>query len=450
MAASCTGEPPRQSFAAYAAPCVAPFSGDNGGVTAPGVTASEVRVAVLNGSTSYQGLVHTSRQEVETPADRTYRVLQEWFNRNYELYDRRLQLVSLAADARKSDEQKKAVIKAREEFNSFGLVFQSGAASDHGPDNKLVTFSSYRYPRSVYQDPKRAPYLWTHGMDNTLTIELTAEYLCEKLGGKEAVFTDDPKLRPPLGPTQRRFGVLYFAEDDFALNGPALVTAAEAECGLDVVPAGYTLDEPSSMATAVTTLKDAGVTTAVFLTEFVTGGRALSVATGQGWFPEWIVLGFGGADANTLAASLPQEQWRHAFGATSGEIPLKDSATDWWRAYKEIDPEGRPDAEVAKFLWPHLTQMTNGIQMAGPGLTPLSFRDGLYAMGRVPARTVWAASGGFAPGDPSFVDDVAEIWWDGRSAAYRYTHGGRRASRGQIEGDVSALFKSGITEAPPG
>jgi hypothetical protein len=440
----CVGDPPRQSFAVYAPPCAPPFDGDNGGATAPGVTATEVRVAVLNADTSYQGLVPTSPQPNETAADRTYRVLQEWFNRTYQFWGRRLQLVSLAADE-SVEQQQAAITRAVEEFGSFGLVFRSGPAAELGPDRGLVTFSTYRWPRAVYLE--RAPFLWSHGMDNTHTIELGAEYVCRRLAGRPAEFTSDPQLRPPLVP-ERRFGVLYFAGGEFALNGPAFVAAARAECGLDVEAAGYNLDDPASIATAVTRLRQAGVTTAVFLTEFVTGGRALSAATGQGWFPEWIVLGFGGADHNTLAATLPQEQWRHAFGITSLEIPIDDAASDWWRAYREVDPEGNPEPGAAEFLWPHLTQMANGIQMAGPRLTPYTFRDGLYAMGHTPPRAVWATGGGFGPGDPSYIDYVAEIWWDTGSLAYRFTHDGRRYRRGTIDGDTSALFRSGITEAP--
>lgn len=408
------------------------------------MTDTEVRVAVLNEDTSYQGLVPASPQPGETAADRTYRVLQEWFNRNYQFWGRRLQLVSLAADG-SVEQQQAAITRAIEEFASFGLVFNSGPAAELGPDRGLVTFSSYRYPREVYAE--RTPFLWTHGMDNTLTIELGAEYLCRKLVGRPAEFTDDPQLLPPLAP-ERRFGVLYFAGDDFARNGPAFVAAARTECGLDVEAAGYDLDDASSMATAVTRLRQAGVTTVVFLTEFVTGGRALSVATSQGWFPEWIVLGFGGVDVNTLAATLPQEQWRHAFGMTSSEIPIADAASDWWRAYREVDPDNTPDAGAAKFLWPHLTQLANGMQMAGPRLSPQSFRDGLYAMGHNPPRAVWATGGGFGLGDPSYIDYVAEIWWDQTSLAYRFTHDGRRSRRGEIDGDTSALFRSGITEAP--
>lgn len=444
VAVRCVGNPPRQTFAVYSAPCAGPFDGDNGGATAPGVTAGEVRVTVLGDDTSYQGLVPTSPQAGETAADRTYRVLQEWFNRSYQFYGRRLQLVSLAADG-SVEQQQAAVIRAKEEFGSFGLVFNSGPAAEIGPDRGLVTFSSYRYPRSVYAE--RAPFLWTHGMDNTLTIELGAEYLCRKLAGRPAEFTDDPQLRPPLAPV-RRFGVLYFAGDDFARNGPDFVSAARAECGLDVVAAGYDVNDPSSMGTAVTRLRQEGVTTAVFLTEFVTGGRALSVATGQGWFPEWIVLGFGGADNNTLAASLPQEQWRNAFGVTSAEIPVADAATDWWRAYREVDPGGTPDAAAATFLWPHLTQLANGIQMAGPQLSPETFRDGLYAMGYTRPRARWATGGGYGPGDPSYVDFVAEIWWDPTALAYRFTREGARYGRGEIDRDTSELFRSGITEAP--
>jgi hypothetical protein len=436
----CVGDPPRQNFAAYAAPCRPAFIGDNGGATSPGVSASEVRFAVSTTATSYEGPVPATEQPGENDADRTFRVLQEWFNRNYVFSGRRLQLIAVPGDT-----EQEVVTKAAEDHDAFGLLHNG--APGLGPEAGLVTFTDYRHPGSVYQE--HSPYLYTNGMDNTRTIRLGAQYFCNKLRAKPPEFTDDPDLRPPLGPDERTFGVLYYAADEFARNGPDFEQAVDEECGLDVLAQGYTLDG-ESMATAITNLSMARVTTVAFLADFVTGGRVLSVGTAQQYFPEWVVLGFGGVDVNFLAATMPPEQWVNAFGITSYEIPIVPEATDWYRAYKEIDPDGEPDAATAEYLWLELTQFANGVQMAGPTLTPQTFQQGLYAMGRREPMAVWAVGGGFARGDHSYVDDVGEIWWDPSAAAYRFTRGGQRYDLGEIDSDTSELFVSGITEAPAG
>lgn len=427
----------RQTFAVYSGPCAAGFEGDNGGATARGVTATEFRIGYVDANAT-AGPVPQSARPNESAADRTLRVLQRWFNERYQFYGRQLQLfVEPGTDAQA------AAAKVREEYGGFGIVYGGGsAAGAAGPGAGLVTFGDYSYPRATYLD--RSPYLWTFGMDNDRTVEFAAEYMCTKLAGKPAAYTDDPLLTPPLVQT-RRFGALYYADDGYDVNGPALEAAARARCGLDVVTAGYTLSDPSTLGTAVTALRQAGVTTTAFFADFVTGGRALAAATAQGWFPEWLVVPFGGVDVNTLALTMPQEQWRNAFGFTSREIPRSVEQAEWYQAYQQVDPGGVPDTATATAAWFKLTMFANGVQAAGPALTPDSFRTGLLSIPRTPPRATYATGGGFGATDPSYIDYVAEIWWDVQSRAYRFTGGGARFAPGEIPSDTSQLFVEGVT-----
>ena len=45
--------------------------------------------------------------------------------------------------------------------------------------------------------------------------------------------------------------------------------------------------------------------------------------------------------------------------------------TDCYRAYKSIDPTTNPDVNFCRLHWIDLEHIANGIQEAGPELTPL-------------------------------------------------------------------------------
>src|SRR5687768_18049161 len=56
-----------------------------------------------------------------------------------------------------------------------------------------------------------------------------------------------------------------------------------------------------------------------------------------------------------------------------------------------------------------ISQMAIGFQMAGPTLTPETFRDGMFAY---PRKLGPAGSWGFGESDYTTADDVREICWD--------------------------------------
>lgn len=287
-ASRCVGDPPRQAFSVFSAPCRLTPSGP------PEDGVDEVRVSVLAEHTSCDGPVPAVARPGETSGDRTYRVLQEWVNRNYDLGGRRLQLMGQRTDRYDDVSQAAAVRAAEEEFGSFAIVEPGFGAIDFGPAAGLVTFADYSLPARFYEE--RAPYLYNVGMDYTTSSDLAAEVVCTKLAGRPPAFTDDPVLG--LVP-ERAFGVIYY--DDFFVDA-----------------------------------------------------RVLSTATTQGYFPEWIVTAQGGHEDNTMAATFPQEQWRHAFGISP------DSAHTWC-----VEAAG-PVTELLGYNTGFVDALASGLLAAGP------------------------------------------------------------------------------------
>jgi hypothetical protein len=98
----------------------------------------------------------------------------------------------------------------------------------------------------------------------------------------------------------------------------------------------------------------------------------------------------------------------------------------------------------------------NGIQLAGPTLTPKSFEQGMFKYGHPKPLNNWEIGGGFGPGDRSFVDTYAEIWWDASAidpstgnpgGAYRYTNAGKRYAYGEMPRELKVFTPGDPTAA---
>lgn len=111
-----------------------------------------------------------------------------------------------------------------------------------------------------------------------------------------------------------------------------------------------------------------------------------------------------------------------------------------------------------------MLHLINGIQLAGPKLTPETFRAGLFSLPPRSGSPSWAIGGHFGPGHLAYADDVIEIWWDptqpnpknapersGYGAygpgAYRYVGCGKRYRLGEFTAAESLVFKEGCVTA---
>ena len=100
--------------------------------------------------------------------------------------------------------------------------------------------------------------------------------------------------------------------------------------------------------------------------------------TEQGYFPEWVMAGTVLADTVVFARTFDQKQWKHAFGLqlTPARVPKpeQDSYTlhEWWFG---TQPPTQNNFAIIKG---DVELTMDGLQLAGPNLTPETFREGLY------------------------------------------------------------------------
>lgn len=450
------GNPPRQTFSIYAPPCAGAFTGDNGGATTKGVTATEIRIATHTGGASV-GWADASAGPGESAKDRTWRVLQQWLNARYQLYGRTIRLYKYDPGA--NDAAANAATAA--ELDQLGVFAVAGQGPILGRElarRKIVYFGEVVDQWDDSFTEAHRPYVWTWHASATRMRQHAAEYICGRLANRPAKFAGSTYALQA-----RTFGVVY---DDIEgkHGGPELQRLVKERCGI-VIPneamVGFTsATDAAALSTAVARLQASNVTTVVAELNWLSMISLTNAAQAQGYSPEWLINGNGLNDVNVQGRLMDQSQWNgHAFGFSAMEIEapqwiVNPSRSDEYRAYKELDPGGEPDGGPDIF-WSGIQQMANGIQMAGPRLTPETFEAGLFSVPLREGPPNWAASGGYRPGNRGYATAVGEIWWDssavdsdGTSGAYRWTRDGTRWKVGQLPPGETTVFTEGTPTRP--
>jgi hypothetical protein len=306
----------------------------------------------------------------------------------------------------------------------------------------------------VYEE--LAPYAWGALMSSTQGYVHRADYITERLAGQPAEFAGDEELASQ----EREFAVVYYETTDGAYEaGIDFFEERLAEGGVELadrIP--YVLDlarAQEDATTIVARLKDAGVTSVIFAGDPAFPVYLTDAATQQDYRPEWIVTGSTGTDTATAARLYDQEQWAHAFGISFNPVRVDPDVAD------------AEDTETNLAAWFHGEELSSypnifdfgrlfvGIQLAGPELTPETFRDGLFSFEPTSGHpTTYAVS--FGDGTWPFVDytaadDVTEVWWDPDATGedevgndgqglYRYAEEGRRYLPGELAESTATPF----------
>ncbi|HET9610597.1 MAG TPA: hypothetical protein VFP06_13390 [Acidimicrobiales bacterium] len=452
-------------------PCVERFEGDNGGATSPGVTDDEVRIVYYQTDPALDPLAAATIGEIgadvnaET-AQQAVDAYADLYNDHFETYGRRVVVESFVGSGASDD-----VAAAR--ADAVAIAEKEPFAVIGGPAQVLSTFAPEIASRGIVCGPdcsgaapeevieEYAPYLWSTGPTPDQAVALAAEMVASLAGPGPAELAGDPAVQA----SERVYGVVHYdtadgehepvfrsLEDALAGNGIELATDVEYQLDLARIQ--------ENARTVVAKLKDAGVTTVIFYGDPITPGPLTAEATAQGYFPEWILGPNVLADTTIFARGYDGEQWQNGFGMALAPARAERALMDAFRIHRWAYGEDAPNNTV-RVLEPPVRTMFAGIHMAGPELTPETFRDGLL---RLPVSgggpTLPQVSRGEHGVWPTFdwggIDDVGLLWWDPDATGpdevgaegtgmYRYALGGRRYTIGELPGspEEAGLFDVG-------
>ncbi|HVE76365.1 MAG TPA: hypothetical protein VND22_06325 [Actinomycetota bacterium] len=441
----CIGDPPRQTEDPQSPPCVPYFKGDNGGETYKGVTADEVRIAAPSNTTFADGMV-------------------AYFNSRYEFYGRKMVIVpgigaGFGPDAAKMSAD---AVKADEELKVFGsLLYGDGGGEefvyyDELARRGIVSVDARPTMNSEASMKKFHPYQWGYLPGFDLMSRAMSEWICKALAGKSADYSGADVI------TERKFGMVTTVRASGARPDVTAQKRILADCGVqlaverDQVMDGNDQSGFQQAQSILTEMQTNRVTTIICNCHTQTSGYYMSsLATKQGYFPEWLISTYMYQAEDTHAQVWDSGQVAHSFGLGWWDKQLPPQDEVWYRAVKEggRNFNNEFDYYEARWLFNSIRMMAAGLQMAGPKLTPESFADGLMKS-RFPNPNAggppdYQASIRFGPDDHTAIDDAAIVWlskteqsnWSGRAGAVCYAQNGKRYKLGQFPSDYGGIFQ---------
>lgn len=415
----CFGDPPRQTEDPHSPPCVFEvFHGDNGGRTAPGVTATEIHVVFQFATWCY---TEDTKSVIEA--------LSAHFNRRYEFYGRRVVIDYIETNGpcayiQSNPSESSALANEVISQHPFASIIDAPLPFQGEFHRRLseTGIHSIQAMRPAFS-PSELVDGWTWLLSPALDVNqrLGGDFVCRALVGRPARHAGPgvDKRKP------RTFAVIPFSTTDSPPPGVDALMGRLKACDATAKRFPYRkhAPDPSGTGTAslmaqieaedYTTIIPACAVCEVF--KFQVG------ATSNSYFPEWVIIDLHEEDQewrrDKADSPSSQQQSPYTFGFTSHVRVRPNIETPaFWALEEGGGPSNPIQTNVVENVYKQLLVLASGIQGAGPHLTPGSFRDALW-------RTVWPnpnpggppywqQEASLGPGDPTFYDDYAIWWWN--------------------------------------
>ncbi|HET9732739.1 MAG TPA: hypothetical protein VFP54_08705 [Acidimicrobiales bacterium] len=476
----CTANGP-QFDSPYAPPCIAKFTGSNGGATYNGVTANQILIAnrtFPSTANAQQTAAVAKAQGYALPqvTQQVRQVFLDYFNKVYDLYGRKVVIQDVNATGNSTQEalnqgQSQACADADNianqvhAFGELGLGENFTGAGGSGPfsqcavQQKLVEFSGGAYfDETWYQ--QQNPYVWDVPMDCERISTQLAEATDKLLVGKPAQYAGDPALQSQT----RKFGTyvpnlpqysdcvtLFKQLMENKYHVPASTVDTEFTYGLDI----STFQQSAQQA--MVQFKAAGVTTIITACDSYSLSLMTKAAATQNYHPEWYMNGVALDDTDTVAQTYDQsEVTGHLFGLSEAapQDQFFGPNSPAGKLYQKLTGHEIPAGTDGNYGT--LVRVFDMLQAAGPDLTPQTMAEGTHSLPAMGAPNyqygLWnfnqGPSGAANSGDHTAIADARFVYWDGKGTSpvngkagtFIPIFDGKRYGLGQWPSTLPALF----------
>ena len=465
----------------FAAECYAPFTGDNGGAMASGVTKDEITIVYYQGIAADPIISYITDaikvDDTHAQQAETMQTIVDYYQTYYETYGRKVKVIPFEASGIALDETAARadavrIAKDIKPFMVWGGPALTSAFADELAANKVMCLGcTPGQPPDWYV--KRDPYVWGIAAGAEQAQVHVLEMIKKQLIGKNATHGGDEFVNTP-----RKFGSLFIESsanskllNDGLQKGMADAGAPFAET------VSYALDPGTIQQTAsqaIAKFKAAGVTTVVFDGDPVAPREFTKEATAQGYFPEWVIGVSALVDLNAFARTYDQAQWKHAFGYTSLAARVTPEISGAYAQYRWFTGKEPPAKDTIGIFQPLPAVFYAALQGVGPNLTEQSWKAALFAGSQTRAAITqpslsWGDKGIWPHPDYQGIDDATMVWWDPSATGpdeirkqgqgmYQFVDGGKRYTPGTWPtadkffdpgGAVSMYAVPPAGEAPP-
>lgn len=404
----------------YAPPCVAARDGVEGGATYPGVTEDSIRIVLYEAADDDLSSVLEDKTDPADVAFRQREMHVEMFERSLETWGRRIEIVRLKGRGSDEASARADAVKVATEIGAFASIGGPGQENAYAEElarrGVLCISCGLSMPDSFYQE--HDPYVWGTHPTPEQYLPMLSEVSIDMLNGREAIFAGDPDLHD----RERVFGSVHFEQDppvfgEVSDRVDAVAAARGFERRIELTYQLVLSDLPETARSIVGQLADAGVTTVIFLGDPIMPIYLTQAATDQNYFPEWIVTGTVLTDTTTMGRMYDQRQWANAFGISPLPVPTAPELGEAWRLHEWFHGEPPVGEKSVALGFDSIRMFLFGVHLAGPNLTPETFRDGLFAYPpsggtATSPRLSFGDHGLFEEPDHLGVDDMRLVWWD--------------------------------------
>jgi hypothetical protein len=378
------------------APCTRPLKDgeDNGGATYNGVDEDSIKVVVLVGTPDQQAAA-ARMPGGSAPVDRgsggsgstedAYRGWNAVLAHSYNTWGRTVELEFVTPSGADEAGQRADALKIAD-MDPFWVINAAPATAGGGQvfASELVAKKIVVHAAGATNDEaaRQAPYRWLGGFDSNASAVNGAEVLGKMFVGGKAQYSGD------FTDEKRTFGAIhaetgidfdYFTDTFSRYGGKLAIEPLEYPVPLDST--AVTASNQQTAPTIMAKLKDAGVTTVANFASFAMAQELFKAAESLDYHPEWFFPGMNAQDIEITARilnGLAPGQMEHVFGI--GSLPLivdgiTDPQVNWFNWYW-----GPNQGVYAAGPVSPLYTLYAGVSLAGPKLTPKTFRQGLFAM----------------------------------------------------------------------
>ncbi len=477
----------------YAAPCIAKWSGNNGGATYNGVTATTITLAMRTfpqtaNSQQLAAEAKAEGQAVPAVTDQVAQVFVNYFNKVYDLYGRHVKLVeehavgNATAEALNQGQQQACadadtIARTLHAFGEVGFTLDPNGVGGGGTGpfsvcaahDGLVEFTGGAYFSESWYESLN-PYVWNITQDCQRIADNEAQIIAKYLAGKKAIYAGQASLRDKI----RKIGTYIPNLPQYIeCNGSPNSSMNKLLKNRYHLPANtapnfftYNLDVstfPQSAEQAAVQFKADGDTTINLACDPYSASLLMKAAAAQHYYPEWLSDGVALEDTDSVAQTFPADEAEgHLFGVA--ESPPQqllygpDSLAG--KLYQKITGHQIPPGTDGDYY--DLVQIFDQLQAAGPDLTPQNLARGTHALpilgntsdGLWDFRT--GPSGSPNQGDHTAIVNDMFVYWDqnatspanGKPGTYIDLFGGKRFSIGQWPSKLPPLFTAPGSTGP--
>ncbi|MHB1924014.1 MAG: type 1 periplasmic-binding domain-containing protein [Acidimicrobiales bacterium] len=410
-------------WSAYAPPCVAQFSGNNGGATSHGVTARTITLSYRVGNSAQDAAVYAAAGAAAPAPDADYiadlNTFIGLFNKDFELYGRKVVLKSyqgqgdyILEDEGQDQAQAQADAVTARGLGAFAdVTFQLKGSNPYWTglaQQGVIAMGPLGFPESYYQ--RYAPYWWSFTPSGTQGADLLGNSICARAAGLPAVYAGDALYQKQT----RKFGLITPENPEY-LEVANEIKGQLSGCGVTIAKqVSYAIDVTSyesEAASMVAQMKASGVTTVICFCDPIVPIFLSNSASSENYFPEWFEPNY----LDPQGRLENQNEWSHAL-SDGGQYPSQAN-NEAYRAFKLADPSGSPAELYYDEAYFTLVQLFIGLQAAGPDLTPATFERGMDSLPATP--TGMEGAWRFGPGIFNPQATVQIGWWSPTDTSQR-------------------------------